>query len=61
MRIGWLILAVVAGLFTVLTGIAAILNAINLRFFAITGALVCVGLFFLTRWAWRKAGRPDAS
>jgi hypothetical protein len=55
MRNGWLLLALVSGLLTVLIGISVILDVITLRLSAITAGLVFAGLFLLTRWAWRKA------
>jgi formate hydrogenlyase subunit 3/multisubunit Na+/H+ antiporter MnhD subunit len=59
MRILWWLVVVVSGFLTVAVGISALTNALSLRLYAISNALVCTGLFFLTRWAWRKAkARP---
>lgn len=55
MRILWWLVVVVSGFLTVAVGISALTNAFSLRLYAISNALVCAGLFFLTRWAWDKA------
>jgi len=59
MRIGWSLLALLFGLLTFLSALSVIVAAITLQWTAITRALVCVGLFLLTRWAWLEAkARP---
>jgi hypothetical protein len=57
MRIGWSLLVLLFALLTVVSAQNVILAVIGLQWTAIPRALVFAGLFLLTRWAWRKAGR----